>query len=106
MTSNNKQLTKQIAAERIEILFDLVAKELSSASEDSTILAKSYASKIARISAHYKIKIPKRIEQRICHKCHSLLIPGLNATAKVVSIHSYVSIKCSNCGAEKHIFYK
>ncbi|MGC9190892.1 MAG: ribonuclease P protein component 4 [Candidatus Micrarchaeia archaeon] len=106
MASDSKQLIRQIAAERIEILFDLALNELSRHSDDSNTLSRSYASKIARISAHYRVKIPKRVEQGICNKCHFVLMPGLNATVKVVSTHSYVAIKCGNCGAEKHIFYK
>src|SRR4029077_8251643 len=92
-------LVKRIAAERVQILFDMANREM----QHDPDLAKDYIKILDKISVHYKVKLPKEIKNRICKVCKSLLVPGFNATVKIASKNRYVIYRCSNCGTEKHI---
>ncbi|MGC8652132.1 MAG: ribonuclease P protein component 4 [Candidatus Micrarchaeia archaeon] len=106
MAKNHGGLVKSIAGERMAILLELAKKNTLENTEQSRKLARSYVKKIRLISMHYKVKLPKQARDIICKKCNTLLIPGLNAHVRIASSHSYVVLKCDNCGHEKHIFYK
>ncbi|MCL4373690.1 MAG: ribonuclease P [Candidatus Marsarchaeota archaeon] len=106
MPKDHKELVRGIAEERIAILFDLAKKSTIENTGISRNLARSYVKKILLISMHYKVKLPKRVKDSICARCNTVLIPGLNAHVRLASSHSYIALKCDNCGYEKHIFYK
>jgi len=99
---NKKELIKQIARERIEILFKQ-AGEMQNRNQE---LSKKYVRLIKRLSSHYKVGIPKEIKNNICRKCNLVLIPGSTASIKIVSSRGYIAKKCLSCGNEIHIFYK
>lgn len=86
----------------MEILFGLATKKIESDSR----LSHRYVLLLKKIAAHYKVQTPKRIRNNICAKCNQVLVPGLNATVRVVSSKGYVAYKCSNCGTERHVFYR
>jgi len=101
-----RAVVRQIAKERIEILYNH-AKELTMQNtEESRKLAQKYVKRLRSIGMHYRVKIPKEIKNSICKKCNSVLLPGLNAHVRIASSHSYIVIKCDSCGTEKHIFYR
>ncbi|MGC8572046.1 MAG: ribonuclease P protein component 4 [Candidatus Micrarchaeia archaeon] len=102
MFNKNKNIIKQIAEERIEILFDEAQKKY----HKNPDLAKKYIKNMIKISSHYKVKIPKSIKNNICRKCNNLLIPGYNTSIRIVSSKEYIAKKCLSCGNELHIFYK
>jgi len=97
-----RALVNSIARERIEILFGLAERNASS----EPGLALSYITIIEKMRSHYKIGLPLRIKNRICKGCSTVLMPGLNCTAKVASSKGYVIYKCKRCGAERHLRYK
>jgi ribonuclease P protein subunit RPR2 len=96
------RLVKEIAAERIQILYDLAIGRIDIDAE----LSSEYVKTLRRISAHYKVGIPENIKDRICKKCNLVLIPGLTASVRLASSRGYVVYACKKCKSENHIFYK
>lgn len=66
---------------------------------------KRYVQLARKISAHYRIRIPQGLKNRICKNCNNLLAPGINCKVRVASGNKYIVYSCE-CGHEKHIFYK
>jgi ribonuclease P protein subunit RPR2 len=95
-------IVKEIAAERISILYDLAREHAS----DDIRLSKECVKTLRRISAHYKVKIPKKLKEKICRSCNLVLIPGLTASVRIASGKGYVVYRCKECGRERHIFYR
>jgi ribonuclease P protein subunit RPR2 len=98
-------IVETIAKDRINILYNLAYAEFCKNDEDSIKLGKRYVKLMFEISMHYKIEIPKVIKQKLCKKCKTILIPGLNCEVVVASSKGYISYKCK-CGNELHNFYK
>ena len=96
------RLIKEIAAERIRILYDLAVGRVGKDTELST----EYVKTLRRISAHYKVGIPEDIKDRVCKRCNLVLIPGLTASVRLASSKGYLVYTCSRCKGENHIFYK
>lgn len=96
------RLIKEIAAERIRILYDL-ARGLAGR-DDS--LSSEYVKTLRRISAHYKVGIPEGIKDRICKRCNLVLVPGLTSDVRLASSKGYLVYTCRKCKGENHIFYK
>jgi ribonuclease P protein subunit RPR2 len=96
------RLIKEIAAERIQILYDLAA---AMAGKDIA-LSSEYVKTLRRMGAHYRVGIPAEIKDRICKKCNLVLIPGLTASVRLASSKGYVVYTCNKCKGESHIFYK
>lgn len=89
-----KIIEKEIAKERIEILFNLARKML----EVNPKLAKRYIHLIRKISMKAKVKIPLKYKIFICRKCGSLLIPGKTCRVRVRSEKgTKVTFTCLNC---------
>ncbi|HIH49870.1 MAG: ribonuclease P protein component 4 [Candidatus Micrarchaeaceae archaeon] len=101
MKASKSGVVREIAEERIRILYDLAKK----AYPDDPELSKSYTRIIKQISRHYKITLSKEIKTGICKNCGSVLIPGISASVRLVSSKKYASYKCLVCGAERHIPY-
>lgn len=96
------RLVKEIAAERIRILYNLAA---GMAGKDEA-LSTEYVKTLRRISSHYKVGIPEDIKDRICKRCNLVLVPGLTADVRLASSKGYVVYACRKCKGENHIFYK
>ncbi len=99
----SKSLVKSIAEERILLLLDLAEKMAIENTEQSISLEKRYVLLAKRISAHYKVKIPKGLKQRICKKCNNFIVPGINGKVRLAS-SGYFVYECE-CGSENHFFY-
>lgn len=102
MTKYNK-LTYSIATQRIEKLMHLAESAIGSKSEENERLARRYVELALKIGSHYKVKIPKALKTKICHKCMLPLIPGLTCTVR----HSmgFTIYKCE-CGEQNKIVLK
>jgi ribonuclease P protein subunit RPR2 len=96
------RLMKEVAAERVFILYKLALEQAGRNPE----LSSGYVKTLRRISAHYKVSIPDDIKGRICKKCNLVLIPGLTAKVRIASSKGYVVYACNKCGNENHLFYK
>lgn len=102
MHQNKKNLVKEIAGERIAILFDLAGKSV----EDDKELARRYVKRLRYLSSHYKVQLPKHIRNGICKHCNEVLVPGFNAKIRIASSKGYVATICNTCGRELHSYYK
>ncbi|MEM3781718.1 MAG: hypothetical protein QXT43_02025 [Candidatus Micrarchaeaceae archaeon] len=99
----SKDIVKEIAKCRISRLLELAYAMARQNTEQSRQLEKRYVRLARLISAHYKVKIPKEQEQRICKSCNNLLVPGINCTVRLASGRKYLAYRCE-CGAERHVF--
>ena len=95
----DEKLIKGVAIWRISRLFELAEKDTRKDLAGSEILAKRYISLAKKISAHYKVKIPKEMKTRICKSCNAVLIPGVNCRVRITK--GPLSIYICNCGSEK-----
>ena len=84
---------KQIAEERIEILF----REAETIFSESPKLANRYVFIARKIAMKFNLKIPSELKRRFCHKCYSYLMPGENAKVRTNSQTKCVEWTCE-CG--------
>ncbi len=96
------RLIKEIAAERIQLLYNLAVGTVGRDAD----LSSEYVKTLRRISAHYKVGIPDRIKDTICKECNLVLVPGLTASVRLASSKGYLVYACKRCKKENHIFYK
>ncbi len=101
----NDLLIDKTALNRMMVLLALAEKRTLEKTSESKKLARRYASLARSISSHYKVSMPIELRRRICRNCGNFLIPGVNCSVKVVSVHGYLAYTCE-CGEERHIFYK
>ncbi|MEM5878698.1 MAG: ribonuclease P protein component 4 [Candidatus Aenigmatarchaeota archaeon] len=83
---------KQIANERIKILFSLARKNAQSNPSRS----KRYVQLARKIGLRYNIRFSKNIKQSFCKKCNSILIPGKTSAVRISK--KMVNIICKDCG--------
>jgi ribonuclease P protein subunit RPR2 len=100
--NKNKGLIKEVAAERIEILYSLSLQTV----KDEPELSRRYALLMKRISTHYKVSLPRNIKRSICRGCGTVLVPGVTSTVRLASSKGYVIHWCKGCGTEVHFPYK
>lgn len=90
-----KKEKKKIAIERIDTLFTL-AERVARYSPD---LAKRYVELALEIQKKAKVKIPRKWKRRYCKRCHTFLIPGVNARVRLRTKRMpHVVITCLECG--------
>jgi ribonuclease P protein subunit RPR2 len=82
-----KSKQKQIARERIEILF----KE----AEGNKSMANRYVTLARKIAMKVKVRIPTRLKRRFCKHCYKYLRPGVNSRVRTRS--GKVVISCFEC---------
>ncbi|NJD98194.1 ribonuclease P protein component 4 [Thermococcus sp. LS1] len=86
---------KRIARERVEILFTLAERVFPYEPE----LANRYVEIALAVQQKAKIRMPKKWKRRYCKRCHSFLVPGVNARVRLRNKRiPHVVIKCLNCG--------
>lgn len=88
--SKKPEWQKQIAKERISILFSLARK--LAPSERS----KRYVALARKIGLRYNIRLDKNIKKTFCKKCNSILIQGKTAYTRINK--KTVNIICKECG--------
>lgn len=101
MAAKGSALVREIAAERISILYEL-AKD---GYKENPELSNRYARLIRQISRHYRVKLGKEVKLHICKKCGSFLVPGSNVSVKMISSKRLIAYKCRVCGAEARVHY-
>ncbi|MCD6229850.1 MAG: hypothetical protein J7K00_03545 [Candidatus Diapherotrites archaeon] len=95
------KVVQDIARQRIEILFDLSKQEL----EAHPKRAARYIEIARKISSKYNERLTKKQKQSFCKKCNTPIIPGKNATVRIVSKpKKHLLITCGSCGAVKKHF--
>jgi len=93
---------KEIARERIEVLFKIAEEEFSNNRKD---LANRYVELARKISMRYNVRIPKELKRKFCKRCHSYIKPGVNSRTRVRSEKKYVLVTCLECGHKMRFPY-
>ncbi|NHJ31395.1 MAG: ribonuclease P [Asgard group archaeon] len=89
-----KQTTKKIAQERIEILLTRADGIYSEEPE----LAQRYGDLARKIAMKARIRIPEKWRIRFCRKCKKFLYPGITTHVRIKSgISSRVVYYCDIC---------
>ncbi len=89
---------KEIAKERIEILFDLAEKEFDEHPERSN----RYVRIARKILMKVQEKMPKKYVFNYCKKCHHYLKVGKNATIRKKK--NFVNLTCKDCNFTRKIY--
>ncbi|WP_457754463.1 ribonuclease P protein component 4 [Thermococcus sp.] len=86
---------RKIAIERINILFTLAERVFPYDRE----LANRYVEIALAVQQKAKVRMPRKWKRRYCKKCHSFLVPGVNAQVRLRQKRMpHVVIKCLECG--------
>ena len=86
---------KQIARERISVLFNRVKEVFS----EEPQLAQYYVNLAKKIGMRYKVKLPIELRRMSCKHCKSLIFPGINCRIRIQQRREpHVVITCFNCG--------
>ena len=88
---NSKEKQKQIAKERIAILFQQAEKIFPK----DKALANRYVTLARKIAMKVKIHLPLPLKRRFCKHCYHYLQPGVNA--RVRTRGGKVIISCFEC---------
>ncbi len=100
--AKNNALVEEICIARMQRLAELAEERAKEGSSLSKGLEKRYVKIARKISSHYKVSMPKEIDNKICKKCNNLLVPGINCSVRLAT-GGYLVYKCE-CGAEKHVY--
>jgi ribonuclease P protein subunit RPR2 len=82
---------KQIARERIAILFNLA----EAAFAEDPGRSDRYVALARRISMRQRVRIPREFRRRFCHHCAAFLVPGANMRVRVH--RGMVVVTCRAC---------
>jgi ribonuclease P protein subunit RPR2 len=86
---------KKVAMERVDTLFTLAERVFPYEPE----LANRYVEIALAVQRKAKIRLPRKWKRRYCKKCHSFLVPGVNARVRLRDKpYPHVVVKCLNCG--------
>lgn len=86
-----KKKQKEIAKERIKILFQQADKAFSK----NKTLANRYVTLARKIAMKVKIRIPTELKRKFCKHCYKYLMHGVNA--RVRTRGGKVIISCLEC---------
>jgi len=94
---------KQIAVQRIQILFEQ-AKKVGKVNPN---LAKQYVESARRIAMAAKIRLPVDFRRQTCKECNALFVYGVNCRVRVKQKREpHVAVTCLNCGNQTRIMLK
>ena len=82
---------KQIARERIGILFDRAHER-----RDEPALANRYVSLAREISMRQRLRLSKEQKRSFCRSCGAYFVPGKNLRVRIQ--HGKVIYTCQECG--------
>ena len=95
-----KKNNRQIALERIIILFENSIKTYSNDPE----LAQQYSVLARKLSMRYKVKLPITYKRMICKNCKEFIVPGVNCRVRTRNNReSHLVITCLNCDSHTRI---
>jgi RNase P subunit RPR2 len=101
MAIRDKRLERDIAEERIRILFSFAEQDAGKTDG----LSKRYIRLIKKLSSHYKVTIPKKLKATMCKKCNDIIVPGVNGKVRLASSTRRVLCICDKCGTENGLPY-
>lgn len=84
---------KEIASERIKILFDQAAEEF----HNDPKLSNRYVFLARKIAMKVNLKIPSEYKKKYCHKCFFYLVPGVNCVVRMNRDTKSAEYLCTHC---------
>ena len=87
----SKQKQKEIAKERIKILFEQAEQTFSK----NKSLANRYVTLARKIAMKVRLRIPLEHKRKFCKHCYKFLMPGTNA--RIRTRNGKVVISCFEC---------
>ncbi len=103
MHPKNKDMQKEIAKERIEILFGLADKAALEGNFDD---ASNYVKKARTIGMRCNARMPSKLKRKFCKFCNAYLLPGKTSKVRINSKSKRVVITCMKCGKEMYFPYR
>jgi ribonuclease P protein subunit RPR2 len=92
--------TKQIARQRIRVLFE----QANVARKGNPKLSSRYVDTARKIAMAAKIRFPQDFRRRVCKKCNTFFVYGENCRVRVRQKREpHVVITCLNCGWQTRI---
>lgn len=92
--------TKQIALQRIRILFRLARETIREDQE----LAQRYVEIARKIAMRTRVRLPREYKRQVCRRCKSFVLPGVNCQVRIQSRREpHVVVTCFNCGKHTRI---
>lgn len=91
-----QELSKKIAAERIERLFDLAEKNAGTHPERT----QRYVSLARLIAMRYRVPLGAENKRRLCKYCYTYLAPGNNCRMRLKN--GCLVTTCLACGRQMH----
>ncbi len=85
---------RQIAEERIGILFNLAKKEFDTHPDRS----RRYVQLARKIGMRYNVRLAHDVKRSFCKECGTLLVPGKTSIVRTNARERALRIKCLNCG--------
>jgi ribonuclease P protein subunit RPR2 len=96
----NPSYVKQIARQRIQILFEQ-AKQLG---KTDPKLAMQYVASARRVAMAARIRLPLEFRRETCKECNALLVQGYNCRVRIKQKREpHVVVTCLNCGNQTRI---
>ncbi len=94
---------KQIARQRIRILFEQAQKVMRSDPK----LAAQYVGSARRIAMAAKIRLPVEFRRHACKECNAFFVYGVNCRVRIKQKREpHVVITCLNCGNQTRIMLR
>ncbi len=95
--------TKQIARDRIRVLFEQ-AESIHKADPE---LSSRYVEMARKIAMSARIRLPLKYRRQVCRKCNSLLVVGENCRVRTRRRREpHLVVTCLDCGFQKRIPFK
>lgn len=100
---NQQANIKQIARQRIEILFE----QANNVRRQNPKLASQYIASARRIAMAARIRLPPEFRRETCKECNSLFVHGVNCRVRVKQKREpHVVITCLSCGNQTRMILK
>ena len=94
---------KQIARQRIQILFEQAKK----VGRSNPKLAMQYVLSARKIAMAAKIRMPIEFRRETCKECNSLFVQGVNCRVRIKQKREpHVVVTCLNCGNQTRMLLK
>jgi ribonuclease P protein subunit RPR2 len=98
--SEETDITKQIALQRIHTLFRLAKENV----HENPELAQRYTEIARKIAMKTNLRLPREYRQLICRHCKSFIPPGVNCRVRIQSRREpHVVVTCLKCGKHTRI---
>jgi ribonuclease P protein subunit RPR2 len=98
-----KSAAKQIARQRIQVLFQQAKKVYP----DNPQLSSRYVETARKIAMAAKIRLPTVYRRQICKNCNTLLVQGANCRVRLKQKREpHVVVTCLNCGYQTRMLLR